>query len=78
MSSSTTAVRSTSTIRLVGDLYLTYQALDLFAEEGLSMLVYSPQPDTGTEEALRLLSSWAATTELSPEPAEKGAAVETT
>ena len=45
---------------VVGDLYLTYQALDLFAEQGLSLLVYTPQPDTGTDEALRLLASWSA------------------
>ncbi len=45
----------------VGDLYLTYQALDLFAEQGLSLLVYTPEPGTGTEEALRLLASWTAT-----------------
>ena len=44
----------------VGDLYLTYQALDLFAEQGLSLLVYTPQPGTGTDEALRLLASWSA------------------
>jgi transcriptional regulator with XRE-family HTH domain len=45
---------------VVGDLHLTYQALDLFAEQGLSLLVYSPQPGTGTDEALRLLASWVA------------------
>lgn len=45
---------------VVGDLYLTYQALDLFAEQGLSLLVYTPQPDTGTDDALRLLASWSA------------------
>ncbi len=44
----------------VGDLYLTYQALDLFAEQGLSLLVYTPQPGTGTDEALALLGSWSA------------------
>ena len=43
----------------VGDLYLTYQALDLFAEQGLSLLVYTPQPGTGTDQALALLASWA-------------------
>ena len=43
---------------VVGDLFLTYQALDLFAEQGLSVLVYTPQPDTGTDETLRLLASW--------------------
>jgi len=51
---------------VVGDLYLTYQALDLFAEQGLSMLVYTPQPDTGTEDALRLLASWASTPAAAP------------
>jgi hypothetical protein len=45
----------------VGDLHLTYQALDLFAEQGLSVLVYTPQPGTGTDQALRLLASWYAT-----------------
>lgn len=45
---------------VVGDLQMTYQELDLFAEHGLSMLVYTPQPGTGTEDALRLLASWTA------------------
>jgi len=48
---------------IVGDLFLTYQALDLFGDPGLSVLVYTPQPGTGTDEALRLLASWAASTE---------------
>ncbi len=48
---------------LVGDLMLTYQELDLFAEHDLSMLVYTPQPGTGTDDALRLLASWAAADE---------------
>jgi transcriptional regulator with XRE-family HTH domain len=45
---------------VVGDLFLAYQELDMFAEHGLSLLVYTPQPDTGTDEALRLLAVWAA------------------
>jgi transcriptional regulator with XRE-family HTH domain len=57
---------------VVGDLYLTYQALDLFAEQGLSMLVYTPQPGTGTDDALRLLASWAAT-HAAPTAAERDA-----
>lgn len=48
---------------IVGDLHLTYQELDLFAEHGLSILVYTPQPGTGTDQALRLLASWTATDE---------------
>jgi len=62
---------------VVGDLYLTYQALDLFADQGLSLLVYIPQPDTGTDEALRLLASWAATTDASATAAMSATAVET-
>jgi transcriptional regulator with XRE-family HTH domain len=45
---------------LAGDLYVTYQALDLFADHGLSLLVYTAQPGTGTDDALRLLASWVA------------------
>jgi hypothetical protein len=41
----------------VGDLHLTYQALELPAADGLSLLLYVPQPDTGTDEALRLLTT---------------------
>lgn len=65
---------------IVGDLYLTYQELDLFAEHGLSILVYTPQPDTGTDRALQLLASWVATHEgpntvrITPRPAGGGAA----
>lgn len=60
---------------LVGDLQLTYQELDLFAEHGLSILVYTPQPGTGTDQSLHLLASWAATQEAeagsdSPQPTE--------
>jgi len=62
---------------VVGDLHLTYQALDLFAEEGLSLLVYTPQPDTGTDDALRLLASWAATTEVTAIDAQGTKTVET-
>jgi hypothetical protein len=61
---------------VVGDLYLTYQALDLFADQGLSLLVYTPRPDTGTDEALRLLASWAATTDPSAAAATSPATVE--
>ena len=45
---------------VVGDLHLTYQALDLSDEQGLSLLVYTPQRGTGTTEALRLLAASAA------------------
>jgi hypothetical protein len=35
--------------------------MELPADPGLSILTYSAEPDTTSEEALRLLGSWAAT-----------------
>jgi hypothetical protein len=47
----------------VGDLDLTYEMLELPADPGLSILTYSAEPGTPSEEALSLLGSWAATLE---------------
>ncbi|MEJ5946890.1 helix-turn-helix transcriptional regulator [Pseudokineococcus basanitobsidens] len=46
---------------VVGRLELLYETLDLQADEDLTMLVYAAAPGTSTEDALRLLASWAAT-----------------
>ena len=46
---------------VVGDLHLMYESLELSADAGLSMLVYTAEPGSTTEDALRLLASWAAT-----------------
>jgi transcriptional regulator with XRE-family HTH domain len=45
----------------VGDITLTYEALDLAADEGLRISAYSAEPGTASEDALKLLASWAAT-----------------
>ncbi|MFH9953820.1 helix-turn-helix transcriptional regulator [Streptomyces roseolus] len=45
----------------VGELTLAFEALDLAAEPGLHMTVYAAEPGSPSEEALRLLASWAAT-----------------
>ena len=45
----------------VGDLDLTYEALELPADPGLTMLVYGAEPDSPTADALRLLGSLTAT-----------------
>ncbi|MFJ3720152.1 helix-turn-helix transcriptional regulator [Streptomyces sp. NPDC090057] len=50
----------------VGDLTLAYEALDLAAEPGLSMTVYTAEPGSPSEEGLRLLASLAATEHASP------------
>ena len=47
---------------VVGDLDLTYEALDLTSASGLTLLVYTAEPDTPTQDSLNLLASWAATT----------------
>lgn len=46
---------------VVGDLHLMYEALELPADDGLSLLVYTAEPGSTTEDALQLLASWAAT-----------------
>lgn len=40
-----------------------FDGLDLSADPGLSLLVYTAEPGSATEDALRLLASWAATLE---------------
>jgi transcriptional regulator with XRE-family HTH domain len=45
----------------VGDLTLTYEALDLAADSGLRISAYTAEPGTPSEDALKLLASWTAT-----------------
>jgi hypothetical protein len=45
----------------VGDLTLTYEALDLAADEGLRISADTAEPGTPSDDALKLLASWAAT-----------------
>jgi hypothetical protein len=46
---------------IVGDLHLTFEAMDLPADPGLSLVVYSAEPGSPSEDGLNLLASWAAT-----------------
>jgi transcriptional regulator with XRE-family HTH domain len=46
---------------VVGDLDLTYEAMELPADPGLTVLVYTAEPASPTRDALDLLASWAAT-----------------
>ncbi|MFF4828733.1 helix-turn-helix transcriptional regulator [Streptomyces sp. NPDC001312] len=45
----------------VGDLTLAYEGLEMAAEPGLTLTIYTAEPGTASEESLRLLASWAAT-----------------
>lgn len=46
---------------IVGDLTLAYESLDLRTEPGLTLTIYTAEPDSPTAHALTLLASWAAT-----------------
>ncbi|WP_119730538.1 helix-turn-helix transcriptional regulator [Thermomonospora amylolytica] len=52
----------------VGDLTLAYEGLEMAAEPGLTLTVYTAEPGSPSEEGLRLLASWAATPQT-PSPA---------
>jgi transcriptional regulator with XRE-family HTH domain len=45
---------------IVGDLTLAYEGLDLRAEPGLTLTVYTAEPNSPSAHALTLLASWAA------------------
>jgi transcriptional regulator with XRE-family HTH domain len=46
---------------VVGDLELTYEAMEFPADPGVTMFVYTAEPGSGSEEALHRLAIWAAT-----------------
>lgn len=53
----------------VGDLDLTFESLDLPADNGQALIVYGTEPGSPSEASLRLLASWAATTAAATPPA---------
>jgi len=61
---------------VVGDLDLSYEAMDLTSDRGLLLLAYTAAPGSPSDDALRVLMSWAATHEqedrISPAAAEAG------
>jgi transcriptional regulator with XRE-family HTH domain len=46
---------------VVGDLALSYEVMELSADAGLTISVYSAEPGSRSQEALDLLASWTAT-----------------
>jgi hypothetical protein len=46
---------------VVGTLDLSFEAMELAADQGLTIHVYSAEPGSPTADALSLLASWAAT-----------------
>jgi transcriptional regulator with XRE-family HTH domain len=53
---------------VVGELYLSFNRLDLPADPGLTIFIYTAEPGSRSEEGLKLLASWAATVDVA-EPA---------
>ena len=47
---------------VVGDLDLPYESFPLAADLSQSLLAYTAEPGSPTQDALTLLASWAATT----------------
>ncbi len=56
---------------LVGEMELTYEAFELPADPGFTLSTYTAEPGSPSADALRMLASWAATTDL---PAPRAAA----
>lgn len=46
---------------IVGEIHLLFEASDLSADPGLSLVIYAAEPGSASADALRLLASWAAT-----------------
>jgi hypothetical protein len=46
---------------LVGDVTFAYEGMELAADPGLTLFVYTVEPDSKSEQALNLLASWTAT-----------------
>jgi transcriptional regulator with XRE-family HTH domain len=46
---------------VVGELHLSYNRLDLAADPGLTIFTYTAEPGSRSEDALKLLGSWAVT-----------------
>jgi transcriptional regulator with XRE-family HTH domain len=53
---------------VVGDLSLTFEMMELRADTGLTIVTYTAEPASKSEEALNLLGSWAGTLEPSGIP----------
>src|SRR5207248_10306591 len=56
----------------VGDLELSYETMELSGDTGLTMFAFTAETDSKSEQALKLLASWAAT----PDQAETARATD--
>ena len=47
---------------IVGELTLAYEAMELSADDGMTLSVYTAEPGSASQQALDILASWAAST----------------
>ena len=57
---------------IVGDLDLPYESFPLPAEPSMSLVIYTAEPGSSSEDALNLLASWAATNDVIAEQVQTG------
>ena len=57
---------------VVGDLDLTFEAMDLTSEPGLQLLAFTAAPGSASQDGLQLLATWAATAQLEADVAHIG------
>jgi transcriptional regulator with XRE-family HTH domain len=57
---------------IVGELDLTYETMQLVADAGLTLFVYTAEPGSKSAEAMNLLASWAVTPEETGAPNRSG------
>lgn len=53
--------------RVVGDLELAHERMDLPSDPGLTIVTFSAEPGSASEDGLKLLSSWSATPAKHPD-----------
>ena len=58
---------------VVGDLDLTFEAMDLTSEPGLQLLAFTAAPGSPSSDGLQLLATWAATAQLESDRADAAA-----
>jgi hypothetical protein len=54
--------------RVVGDLSLAYEGLQVTADPGQTLINYTAEPDSTSQQALRFLASWAGSTDRAAAP----------
>lgn len=59
---------ATSGASVVGELELAYEVMELPADSGLTISVYSAEPGSRSQQALDLLASWTAAPDQQPAP----------